>query len=91
MISLILTILSLIILVIGIASMVTPIPGGTIMISGGLTMLICTSPTARICIRFIREKSTKMNIFFEFLEKKIGTKIKVIGIALNKTRPGTIE
>lgn len=67
--------------------MVTPIPGGVIMISGGVTLLICNSPKTRDCIRYIRTRVGWFNKFFFLLENKVGVRIKVIGHALLLTRP----
>ncbi len=71
----------------GLVSMVTPIPGGAILISGGLTMLICASPTAQYCVMWIRAKINWVNKMVFWLEKSIGPRIKVVGEALGKTHP----
>lgn len=91
MFNIIITFIGSILLLFGIVSMVTPIPGGTIMIATSLTMLICSSPTVRKCIRYTRTNVNWFDKFFSFLESKIGTKIKFIGEALAKTRTGAID
>lgn len=81
------SILSGITVIIGMISMLTPIPGGTLMIAGGLTALICTSPSARYCLMWIRHKANWINRLFYWLERKIGGKVKIISTALAKTHP----
>jgi len=85
--NLIFTILASLMLLLGFISMVTPIPGGVLLISGGLTLLICSSSTARLCLRWIRSRYARFNTFFFWLENKVGKKIKVIGNALSQTQP----
>jgi hypothetical protein len=87
MINIILTIIASLLLLLGIVSMVTPIPGGTIMIAGSLTSLVCTSPKAQFCVRYLRTKFKWFNKLISMLESKVGAKIKVIGHALKNTRP----
>ena len=83
----IISIFAVILILFGLVSMVTPIPGGTILMAGGLTMLICSSPTAQFCIMWIRAKVNWVNKMVFWLEKSIGPRIKVIGTALGKTHP----
>ena len=71
--------------------MVTPIPGGTFLIAGGLTTLICTSPRARLCLRFFRSRFGFLDKLFVWLENKVGTRVAVVGNALRKTRPDNDE
>jgi len=71
----------------GLVSMLTPIPGGTILIAGGLTTLICSSPSARYCLMWIRARVSWFNKLIFWLEKKVGVRIKIIGAALGKTHP----
>ncbi len=88
MINLLITVIASVFLVVGVISMMTPIPGGVIMIAASLTTLTCTSPRARSIIKDFRERSDKINKLFYFLEEKVGTKITIIGDALMLTRPG---
>lgn len=81
------SILSSLTIVFGLVSMLTPIPGGTLMIAGGLTALICTSPTARYCLMWMRSKARWIDSLFYWLETKVGSRVKVIGKALAKTHP----
>jgi len=74
-------------ILLGMVSMVTPIPGGTILIAGGLTALICSSSSARYCLMWIRSRVNWFNKLIFWLEKKVGTRIKIIGTALGKTHP----
>lgn len=71
----------------GLVSMLTPIPGGTILIAGGLTTLICSSPSARYCLMWIRARVSWFNKLIFWLEEKVGVRIKIIGTALGKTHP----
>ena len=83
----VISVLAVILILVGLISMVTPIPGGAILISGGLTMLICASPSAQYCIMWIRAKVNWINKLVAWLEKTIGPRVKVVGVALGKTQP----
>ena len=85
--SLLVSIVSLFFLILGIVSMVTPIPGGVIFIAGGLTGLICSSVRARFCVKWIRMRFAWFNKAIFWLEEKVGPRVKIIGNALEKTRP----
>jgi hypothetical protein len=89
MINLLLSITASIVLIVGVVSMLTPIPGGTLMIAGSLTMLICVSPRAQSCMRFMRVRINWFNKMIFWLEEKVGARISIIGEALKKTRPDT--
>ena len=91
MINLLLTVLATLGLIFGLFSMVTPIPGGTLIIAASVSLLICVSPTAQFCLRFLRTRFQFLNKSFFFLEEKIGTKINFVSSALKKTRPQEIE
>ncbi|MFT6222077.1 MAG: hypothetical protein ACJA0C_001485 [Candidatus Endobugula sp.] len=91
MINLLLTIIASIVLLFGLISMVTPIPGGTIMIAGSLTTLICVSPRAQSYIRAMRTRINWFNKAVFWLEEKVGTRISFMGEALEKTRPDITE
>ncbi len=83
----VINILAVICILFGIVSMVTPIPGGTILIAGGLTMLICSSPSAQYCLMWIRSRVNWVNKLIFWLEAKVGARVKVVGTALGKTHP----
>ena len=91
MVNLVISFFSVIIIFFGLISMVTPIPGGTILIASGLTALICSSPTARYRLMRIRSKVNWFNKVFFWLEQKVGGKVKFVGVALSKTHPKKIE
>lgn len=74
-------------LLLGLISMLTPIPGGTIMIATSVTALICSSPRARACLRILRTRSNKFDEAFYWLENKVGKRIDFVGNALIMTRP----
>ncbi len=85
--NIVISFVAIIAIVFGMISMLTPIPGGTILIAGGLTALICSSPSARYCLMWLRAKFSWFNKIFFWLEDKVGSRIALIGTALNKTRP----
>ena len=82
-----LSVLAMFSILLGMVSMVTPIPGGTLLIAGGLTMLICSNPTAQYCLMWMRSRVNWVNKAMLWLECKVGTRIQVMGDALLKTRP----
>ncbi|MBE1299071.1 MAG: hypothetical protein GJ680_04075 [Alteromonadaceae bacterium] len=86
MLNLLLTLLASTTLLVGSLSMLTPIPGGTIVIAVSLTVLIYTSPTARWLLRKIRS-NFHVNNLFAWIELKVGQRFPVIGDALARTRP----
>lgn len=83
------SIAAIILLIIGLISMISPIPGGVILIAIGMSMLICSNAKAQACVKFLRTKSHKVNKIFFWMEEKVGRKINFIGIALAKTQPQT--
>lgn len=85
--SIFVSIIASMVLLLGIASMLTPIPGGTLMIAGSLTALICSSPTARKTLKHGRSRISLLNRFFYFMERTVGAKINLVGSALVQTRP----
>lgn len=87
MLNIIISVIASALFLLGLVSMVTPIPGGTIMIATSLTALICTSPRARSCLRFMRTRFVWLNKSFYWLEDKVGQRIGFIGNALIMTRP----
>ena len=87
MINIIISVFASVILLIGIVSMVTPIPGGTVMIAGSLTALICSSPRARRCLQFMRTRMNWFNKMVAWVEKSVGDRIGIVGTALRQTRP----
>ena len=89
--NILLTAISSILLLVGLISMLTPIPGGIFLVAGSLTTLICTSPTARLCLQSLRSRTGWVDKVFLWLEKKIGQRIEFVGDALRRTRPGNSE
>ena len=89
--NLLLAVVSSIVVLIGIVSMLTPLPGGTFLIAGGMTTLICTSPRARNCLRYARTRVSFINRMFFWLEEKVGSRVNIVGNALRRTRPGNNE
>ena len=89
--NILISIVSMLVLIIGVISMVTPIPGGTIFIAGGLTGLICSSARARFCVKWIRMRVAWFNKAIFWMEEKVGPRVKVIGLALEQTRPDPVN
>jgi hypothetical protein len=87
MINFIISIVASVVLLFGLVSMVTPIPGGTFLIAGSLTALICSSPFARRCLQVLRTKLNWLNKGILWIEEKAGDRIGVVGRALRQTRP----
>ena len=87
MLNLVIAIISTVTLLFGLLSMLTPFPGGTLIVALSLTALICTSPRVRKGLQFLRARINWFNKTFYWLENKIGDRIKVISIALRQTRP----
>jgi len=73
-----------ILLVIGLVSMVTPIPGGTLLITVGGGMVICSSNTAAKYIQTCRSKFNRFDRGMTWLENKMGERLSS---PLRRTRP----
>ena len=71
-------------LLFGLISMVTPIPGGTLAIAAGAGLIICSSDTAAKKIKELRIKHTRLNKMVSWVEDKIGEKLSR---PLRLTRP----
>ena len=85
--NLIITILAIPVFLMGLVSMVTPIPGGAIMIAFSLTALICTNPWTRRCLQILRTRFKYLDKSILWIENKIGDRIAIVGNALRQTRP----
>ncbi len=86
--NLVITIVASMTLLLGMISMVTPIPGGILIVAASLTALICTSPRARKVLQFLRIRIEWFNNMFLWMENKIGNRVAIISTALHQTRPG---
>ena len=73
-----------ILLLLGLVSMVTPIPGGTLLITVGVGMVICSSTTAARYIQVCRIKFDRFNRGMSWLENKMGDRLSA---PLRRTRP----
>ena len=87
MLGTVLTIIASIALILGIISLVTPVPGGLFVISISLTALICVNSKAQSCVRYFRTKSKFTNKVVGLLQRKVGSRIHFIGDALQRTEP----
>ena len=77
-------VLGSVILLLGIVSLVTPMPGGTILITAGAGMILCTSETAARYFKKCRAKYDRLNRAVGWLENKMGDRF---GAPLKATRP----
>jgi len=73
-----------ILLLLGLISMVTPIPGGTLAITVGAGLIICSSETAANKIKVWRSKHTRFNRPVTWIENKMGERLSR---PLRLTRP----
>lgn len=80
----VLLIVGAMLLLLGLISMVTPIPGGTLLITFGAGMIICSSATAANYVRVCRVKFSRFNKGMTWLEDKMGEKLSA---PLRRTRP----
>lgn len=87
MINFLISMVASLVLLFGLVSMVTPIPGGTVLIAGSLTALICSSPFARRCLQIMRTKMNWLNKGILWIEAKVGDRIGIVSRALRQTRP----
>ncbi|WP_017445146.1 hypothetical protein [Gayadomonas joobiniege] len=82
-----LEILAWFITLLGLLTLVTPLPGTVILLATGLSLLIYASPKMRLCIQWARSRLPWVHRSFNWLQNKIGNKIKVLGETLAKTQP----
>ena len=87
MLNAILSVVALIVLILGVISLVSPIPGGLLVIAFSVTTLICVNAKAQACVLYFRSKYEFVNKIFTFLQNKIGSRIHFIGDALRRTEP----
>lgn len=73
-----------ILLVLGILSLATPIPGGILVLALGAGMVICTSETAAGKLREFRTTHPRANRTIVWMESKMGERL---GAPLRGTRP----
>ena len=73
--------------VMGLVSLLSPIPGAFIFFACSLTLTISVSSYAQFCVQWIRSRVPLINKFLFWLEKKTGDRIKMIGETLPKTHP----
>ena len=73
-----------ILLLLGILSLATPIPGGVLVLAVGAGMVICTSETAARKLREFRTKHARINRLIVWMEAKMGDRLSA---PLRGTRP----
>ena len=69
---------------VGFVLMFSPIPGSTMIMAGGMAMVLCTSPYTARCIQIAREKVSTFDRIMRWVETHTG---QMIGEALIRTRP----
>ena len=79
-----LQVLAYIILFFGLISMLTPLPGGTLFIATGFTILVCTSERAERWIKKTRSEKPWFNRPIMWVEDKAGEKLSG---PMRRTRP----
>jgi len=84
----ILSIFAIILLVLGLISMFSPIPGGTLFIAAGCALLICTNERAAHYIQKVRTNKTWVNKIMTWLEDKMGERLSA---PMRRTRPNANE
>ena len=77
--------------ILGLISLLSPIPGSAFFLSVSITILICTSERVQYGIKICRSNANWMNKVFTWLEDKIGNRIHFIGDALQRTRPEVVS
>ncbi len=87
MLNTVISIFASIALVFAVISLITPLPGGLIVISFSLATLICVNSKAQSCVRYIRSKYSFVNRALNFIQRKIGSKVHFIRDALQRTEP----
>lgn len=73
-----------VLLLVGLLSMVTPIPGGVLAITVGAGMILCASPAATAYLKACRIKYARLNKYVSWIENKMGERLSK---ALRQTRP----
>lgn len=77
-----------ILLFVGLISMVTPIPGGTLAIAVGGGMVICTSEAAARYVRSRRARFQRFNKAMTWIENRMGERLSA---PLRSTRPDSSQ
>lgn len=85
------TLIAILLLVLGLIALVTPIPGATIFLALGLTLLISVSPPARFCIQWLRVRFSFFNTIISFIDRKVGSRFESLGKILKLTDPGDLK
>ena len=75
---------AIVLLLLGLLSWATPIPGGTALIAIGLGILICTSEKATRFLQLCRRKFYRLDTMFVWIEDRVPTQL---GDAIRRTRP----
>jgi|GEM_PF-4568934 len=89
MLNFVMTILALLLLAVGIVALISPIPIGVILISVGLSTLVCVNPRARQLLKKYRGKYAGFNRKMCALEGVLGSRFTFLSNAFLETRPAS--
>ena len=79
--------LAIVLLIIGIVALISPLPIGVILIAIGLSILVCVSDTAKMQLKKVRTKYSKINQKLHLLEGKLEKRFAYLVNELVQTRP----
>lgn len=78
-------------LLIGMLSMATPIPGGTVLIAVCISILIFTSSLARAAVLGLRARVIWIDKALLWVDSAVGHRFRFIRIGLHRTNPSRIN
>jgi hypothetical protein len=78
------TALAYLIILIGLVSMFTPMPGATLLIAAGCTLLICSNARAAAKVKSLRTTKPMFNKSLTWVEDKMGERVSG---PMRSTRP----
>ncbi|MEP1612716.1 MAG: hypothetical protein ABJL72_12460 [Roseobacter sp.] len=78
------TALAYFIILIGLVSMFTPMPGGTLLIVAGCTLLICSNARVASKVKSLRTRKPTINKWLTWIEDKVGERMSG---PMRSTRP----
>ena len=91
MVNFCIAILGGVIVLLGVLFLFSPIPIGLLLISLGLSILVCVSPRARAYLQQVRTRHPSFDRKVHKLEAKVEHRIKVLSEALMQTRPESMN
>lgn len=88
---LVVSIVAIIIFLLGVIAFMSPVPIGIILMSIGLSTLVCVSPLAQTLLRNARTKHDSINQKMHTIERVVEKRIRFLNKAFIKTRPSNNE